>query len=287
MSAPLAATVRVDEVLTVSAYDWGGDGPTAVFCHATGFHGRVWDPIIAELRDTFRCVAVDLRGHGDSEYADDYVFQGEDTRHDVVAVIDALGLGTGLFGVGHSLGGGTVALAELMRPGTFTAAWLCEPILIPDPVPDYQNSDGSRLVESARRRREVFASHDEAFERYTSRRPFSGCDPAMVRAYVDHGFRRLPDGTVRLKCRGEVEATMFEHPTVVAYERLASLAGDFTIMGSGDGGPPAQIAALATDAMPNATFQFEAEMTHFAPFEDPRWAAESIRAAASGYLAAG
>lgn len=268
--------VPVDDRLSVVAYDWGGDGPTIMFCHATGFHGRVWDPIVAKLRDSFRCVAIDLRGHGDTVYDDGYDFQAEDTRHDLLAVIDALDLGGGLFGVGHSLGGGTILLAELDRPGTFAGGWLCEPIVIPDPVPEFQHSDGSRLVESARRRREVFASHDEVFERYMSRRPFSGCDPAMVRAYVDHGFRVQPDGTVQLKCRGEVEATMFERPTVVDHRRLSSIAGQFTIMGSNDGGPPSVIAAQAADAIPNATFQHETELTHFAPFEDPEWAAGSI-----------
>jgi len=260
---------------TIAVHDWAGSGPTIVFCHATGFHGRVWDPIIADLRDVARCVAIDLRGHGDSAVAEGLVANGSDAWNDVLAVIDALELGSGLLSVGHSLGGGTIVVTEMQRPGTFADGWLVEPILIPK---DYKRDQGPSLADLARRRREVFASRDEVFNRYMSRPPFSNCDPTMVRAYVDYGFRDLDDGTVILKCRGETEAWLFEHTTWVDHELLADVATPFTLVGTGDGGIPALIAKDAAEALANGRFQFEADLTHFAPLEDPAWAARHIRA---------
>ncbi|MCY0904733.1 alpha/beta fold hydrolase [Arthrobacter sp. H14-L1] len=46
--------------------DTGGDFPTIVFIHGMTFSKETWDPIVDRLRDRFRCLAVDLPGHGGS-----------------------------------------------------------------------------------------------------------------------------------------------------------------------------------------------------------------------------
>lgn len=46
--------------------DTGGDLPAIVFIHGMTFSKETWDPIVDRLRDRFRCLAVDLPGHGGS-----------------------------------------------------------------------------------------------------------------------------------------------------------------------------------------------------------------------------
>jgi len=46
--------------------DTGGDLPAIVFIHGMTFSKQTWDPIVDRLRDRFRCLAVDLPGHGGS-----------------------------------------------------------------------------------------------------------------------------------------------------------------------------------------------------------------------------
>jgi len=46
--------------------DTGGDFPAIVFIHGMTFSKETWDPILARLRHRFRCLAVDLPGHGGS-----------------------------------------------------------------------------------------------------------------------------------------------------------------------------------------------------------------------------
>ncbi|WP_460846633.1 alpha/beta fold hydrolase [Nocardioides ultimimeridianus] len=48
------------------AYDDTGAGPALVLVHGLTFSRRTWDPVVERLRDRFRCIAVDLPGHGDS-----------------------------------------------------------------------------------------------------------------------------------------------------------------------------------------------------------------------------
>lgn len=46
--------------------DTGGDSPAIVFIHGMTFSKETWDPIVDRLRDRFRCLVVDLPGHGGS-----------------------------------------------------------------------------------------------------------------------------------------------------------------------------------------------------------------------------
>ena len=49
-------------------HDFGGSGPLLVFLHANGFPGQVFLPIAMRgLTVRFRCIALDLPGHGDAE----------------------------------------------------------------------------------------------------------------------------------------------------------------------------------------------------------------------------
>jgi pimeloyl-ACP methyl ester carboxylesterase len=72
MSSP--AMIASTQGVRVALHDLGGpDDPTApvlLFAHATGFCGQVWEPTAAPLTDRYRCLAIDLRGHGVSETPD-------------------------------------------------------------------------------------------------------------------------------------------------------------------------------------------------------------------------
>lgn len=46
--------------------DTGGDLPAVVLVHGMTFSKATWDPIVDRLSDRFRCLSVDLPGHGES-----------------------------------------------------------------------------------------------------------------------------------------------------------------------------------------------------------------------------
>lgn len=47
-------------------FDTGGELPAVVLVHGMTFSKATWDPIVDRLRDRFRCLCVDLPGHGES-----------------------------------------------------------------------------------------------------------------------------------------------------------------------------------------------------------------------------
>jgi len=90
--------------LSIALEKYGPDsGPTILFLHAGGESRLVWQPITQRLLDTnWQLLAPDLRGHGQSDFADHYFFDD--------FIMDARGLirhfaGSPLVIVGGSIGG--------------------------------------------------------------------------------------------------------------------------------------------------------------------------------------
>ena len=46
--------------------DWGGEGPLCLFTHANGFCADTFGLVAERLRERYRVVGFDSRGHGDS-----------------------------------------------------------------------------------------------------------------------------------------------------------------------------------------------------------------------------
>jgi pimeloyl-ACP methyl ester carboxylesterase len=70
------------------ALDWGGDGAPTLFLHGGRLTAQTWDYVCLGLRTKVRGVALDLRGHGDSDRSEDYSFDSHIA--DIGAVLDAL-----------------------------------------------------------------------------------------------------------------------------------------------------------------------------------------------------
>jgi pimeloyl-ACP methyl ester carboxylesterase len=258
----------------IVAYDYGGTGPNVLFLHATGMHGRMWDPVIKRV-EGLRCLSVDARGHGQSAIDPDVSMDWTEAASDIESVIERFAVSDSLSVVGHSFGGCLAMILEANQPGLFESAWLYEPIIAQADLRGFVGDDNG-MAKGARRRREVFESTDAAFERYMSRPPFSHCDPESIRSYVDHGFEPV-DGGVRLRCRAETEARTFEASSTDVFERLGSVQASVTIVSSGDGGPPMLLAPHVAEAIPNARLERWDDRSHFGPLEDPARVADSIQ----------
>jgi pimeloyl-ACP methyl ester carboxylesterase len=84
---------------------WGAaSDPTAVLLHGNGGHAHWWDALVPALVPGWRLVAPDLRGHGESDWAEPPAYRIEDFGGDLTAILDALAPGPVAL-VGHSMGG--------------------------------------------------------------------------------------------------------------------------------------------------------------------------------------
>ncbi|MER8220704.1 alpha/beta fold hydrolase [Streptomyces sp. NPDC094143] len=78
------------------------DAPPLVLLHALGGNATDWEPLMPVLARSRQVYALDLRGHGRSDWPGDYSL--ELMRADVLRFPDALGLGR-VEPIGHSMGG--------------------------------------------------------------------------------------------------------------------------------------------------------------------------------------
>jgi pimeloyl-ACP methyl ester carboxylesterase len=274
------ARVASTDGVRLAVHDLGGAGPTLLVCHATGFHGRAYAPLAAELTSSFHVVAVDFRGHGHSTLPDHGDLAWRGMGDDVLAVVDALGEPS-VVAFGHSMGGAAILLAELSRPGTIRAAYLYEPIVTSDAWKAARGTENP-MSDMARRRREVFASRAEALYRYASRPPLNVMRADALAAYVEHGFLDLPDGTVRLACRAETEARTFDADDKVSVDLVAAVTSPITVgVGDRDDAGPVDLAAPTADALAHGRLVHYPLLGHFGPFEDSARIAADIVAALS------
>ena len=89
------------------------DAPAVVLVHGITESHRSWHPLIEPLARHHSVLAVDLRGHGDSDHDDPYDMPAY--AGDVIETYTALGMRDVLL-VGHSLGGAVVTAAAAMAP---------------------------------------------------------------------------------------------------------------------------------------------------------------------------
>jgi pimeloyl-ACP methyl ester carboxylesterase len=261
----------------VAVHDLGGPddpaAPVVLFSHATGFHGLVWAPMAAALRDRFRCLAVDYRGHGHAETPDDVDFHWSGFGDDAVAVLDSdlLPAGATVHGAGHSMGGAALVKAAARRPGRLASLWLFEPI-VPPPGALLSSDGPNPMAEGAARRRPVFDSVDAAIANYASKPPLSALRADALRAYVEGGFAPQPDGSVTLRCRPAAEAATFDAARHSgAWDLLPGLDLPVSVVVGRDEGPysPSSFAPRVAEALPRGHLSSHPELGHFGPLEDP------------------
>ena len=290
MSEPSEHRFRGSEV-ELCWFEWRADlagrEPSIFLAHATGFHARVWDQVIAQLGDR-HVVSVDQRGHGRSQklLIEDWSAMGRD----LAELVAHLGL-SGAIGVGHSMGGHAITEAAAACPGAFERLLLVDPVIAsPD---DYRAAGGWSVdllngePHPTAKRKNRFASPDAMFERFRDRSPYSLFEPEVLRDYCEFGLLPAEDGDgYVLACPPAVEASVYmtsrtnpgvheavravDVPVAVLRARAADSRDgimDFTTSPTWAG--------LAGEFR-RGTDVYLPELTHFMPMQDTKRIAEYV-----------
>lgn len=152
-----AQTVEFDGVngVTLVADEWNRDPaaatPTIVMLHGGGQNRHSWHKTGQILADRgYHVVALDTRGHGDSDRAPDADYAIETLTADALAVIDAIGRPVVL--IGASMGGLTgILVAEQAGPQRVVK------LVLVDVVPRYEKDGSARI-------RDFMLSHVDGFD---------------------------------------------------------------------------------------------------------------------------
>lgn len=132
LGVPYAAGVRYQScniVLRQQRFhflDWGpADAAPIVLLHGGHQSCHSWDLVSLSLAGRYRVLALDQRGHGDSEWARDVEYSNHTMALDAEAFIEALGLARPIL-VGHSMGGRNSMLLTKRDPSRLRALVLVD-----------------------------------------------------------------------------------------------------------------------------------------------------------------
>lgn len=180
---------------TVSALSWPGITPGApypVFLHGNGLNAHTWDSVILRLGGG--ALALDLPGHGDSAWREDYDYSPQSLAETLNTALTEWEQRTGAGQrqlIGHSLGGITaIHLAALAPERTRSLALV-------DITPGSSAATGSSRVREFLAGPESFASVAEIGER--ALHYGIGHDRASLERGATLNTRRGPDGRLRWK----------------------------------------------------------------------------------------
>ncbi len=231
---------------------------TLYLAHATGFCAGVWRPVVEALGEE-DVVAWDFAGHGSGpsvEVPIDWVAFGEQVLDETKP---------GGVGVGHSMGGTAMVIAQLADPTRFRALVLIEPIIFPGPHERREHP----LSAVAAKQKTTFETRDVARQNFASRPAFARWHPDAIDGYLDCGL--VGDGPVTLACDPVVEAEVYRgsnaHDT---WERMETVEIPVLILSGEDSDTiPPDLARAQAARFPRAGFEVVTAAGHFLPMEGP------------------
>jgi len=180
---PQSKFVVVGE-LRLRYLDWRTGGkPPVLMLHGLAVFAHSWDHNAAALSDALDIVALDQRGHGESDHGPCEGYRTETFAADVLAVADALGWSRFSI-VGQSMGGHNGMYVAALHPERIERLVISdmEPIMRLELIADARNAVG--LPE--------YANLDEVIADARARNPRP--DPELQRQRAEHTVRRLPNG---------------------------------------------------------------------------------------------
>jgi pimeloyl-ACP methyl ester carboxylesterase len=171
--------------------EWSHDGVPLLLLHGFGNEAHIWDDFAPSVAPHYRTLAMDHRGHGDSDWDPEGRYDHDSMVRDVEFVTAALGIER-LVLVGHSLGG---RIATLFADRN--AARMAGLVLV-DIGPDLDPRGVTRIqLDVASDQQPTFASVEEYARALTLAYP-AGRPDALLRM-ARHGIRRREDGRYQLK----------------------------------------------------------------------------------------
>jgi pimeloyl-ACP methyl ester carboxylesterase len=184
---------RVDvRGLGLHVLEWGAPAPAGLLLlHGGAAHAHWWDAVALALAGGRHVVALDQRGHGESEWARPPAYATQDFAADVVGVLDALGWARAIL-VGHSMGGHNAIATAAWHPDRVRA------LVIVDSRPAIPAERLAQMKERGVRPPRRHPTVDAAAAAFRLLPPDTVADPRLL-AHLARASVAWRDGAVSLR----------------------------------------------------------------------------------------
>jgi pimeloyl-ACP methyl ester carboxylesterase len=182
---PKDGTISVNG-LNLHYLDWGNaSAQSMLLLHGFTSHAHTWDLFAPTLCSTYHVVALDQRGHGDSDWAP--VYHPDLAVEDIVGVVDQLGLHRMVL-IGHSMGGGNALHYTAAHPSEVVKLVVVD--IGPETAPG-----GRERINAGIQQQDEFDSEEQAVQQARLAAP--GADVAWlerIRIRTLQNLKQLPNG---------------------------------------------------------------------------------------------
>jgi pimeloyl-ACP methyl ester carboxylesterase len=173
--------------LQLHCLDYGGEGkPPLFFLHGGSAHAHWWDFVGPAFTDAFHVLALDQRGHGESEWASEWAYGSRHYVSDLDQIIKQWGFGAPIL-VGHSMGAHNVLLYAAEDSHELAA------IIIIDTLPEYTDLTVKFLRTFAEKPPRRFSSLDEAVANFKIMPRETLAKKEIIDHMACHTFRQYDD----------------------------------------------------------------------------------------------
>ncbi len=245
--------------------DWGNaSAQPLIALHGFTSHAHSWDTFARATRDRYHVLALDQRGHGETEWASDYHFARR--VDDLEAFVKSLDLNRPVL-VGLSMGGRCVYQYTARHPDEV------ERLVIVDIAPDLVPA-GAQRINTGVAAPDVFDDPEEAFAAARAANPRP--PDAELRDRVNHGLMRRDDG----KWTFRYDAALRRNPDVRHLATPEEIEADWesltritcpTLLVRGEASDilSPELAQRMVNSIPNCRLVEVADSGHSVPLDNP------------------
>lgn len=202
------------------------DKQALLLLHGIARCAHTFDHLAPHFHPTYRVIAVDLRGHGDSDWDANGAYLVEDYLGDLAGLAAQLGLRNFVLW-GNSTGGRVAQVFAGEHPGLVSA------VIAEDVGPERPPAISARLGERVAREEQGWATPEALLAQLAIDYPRT--DETLLRHFVRHGSKRRADGRLVWKrdpaiTKGFVPTTLWQSVSKIECPIIYILGGASTIV---------------------------------------------------------
>lgn len=190
--------------------EWGAaDAPPILLLHGGHQSAHSWDLVSLHLAQKYRIIALDQRGHGDSEWSRNGDYSNHTMAEDAQAFVAAIGLQNPVV-MGHSMGGRNTLMLTRMDPSYPRA------LTIVDVGPETMEA-GRKTISSFVKKNEIFDDLEHFVRNVREYDPYRSRE--HIERTVKYNMLERADGKYISKCdyrrwRGEIQVADDSRDTI-------------------------------------------------------------------------